>query len=97
LFFGPLLTLPQDKNSQAADTMEVKGAKEKPKVALVNDQFKGELVGQKSTEDSNSLLMVNRKQAHGLTSDVRMVNEQVRGELAGLSHRPFLGQRRRQE
>lgn len=63
--------------------MELKNVKEKPKVALVNDQFKGELVGQKSSEDATSFHMTNRKQAHELTTDVRMVNDQVRGELAG--------------
>jgi hypothetical protein len=65
--------------------METKNVKEKPKVALINEQFKGELVGQKSTEDATSLHIANRVQAHDLATDVNMVNEQVRGELAGTS------------
>ncbi|ELR23866.1 LIM domain containing protein [Acanthamoeba castellanii str. Neff] len=72
-----------DKNAQTAETMETKNVKEKPKVSLVNEQFKGELVGQKSSEDATSLHIANRVQAHELATDVNMVNEQVRGELAG--------------
>lgn len=72
-----------DKNAQAAETLETKNVRDKPRVALHNGQLQGELVGQKSLEDATSFNINNRIQAHGLATDVNLVNEQVRGELAG--------------
>jgi uncharacterized Zn finger protein (UPF0148 family) len=68
-----------DKNAQAADTLEMRNVKEKPKVAPVNEQMRGELVGQKSMEGTDSMgigAALSRPK-------VGTVNEQVRGADAG--------------
>ncbi len=69
--------------------MEMKNVKDKPKVGLVNEQFKGELVGQKTNMSTDSLAIANRMQSQQLATDSKMVNEQVRGELAGKHHKHF--------
>eukprot|EP01089_Gocevia_fonbrunei_P011412 TRINITY_DN246_c0_g1_i1.p1 TRINITY_DN246_c0_g1~~TRINITY_DN246_c0_g1_i1.p1 ORF type:complete len:178 (+),score=46.19 TRINITY_DN246_c0_g1_i1:64-597(+) len=68
-----------DKNSQTADTMENKLVKEKPKIAPVNEQFRGENVGEKTHVGLDSLQIEKAKKA----PKVGVVNEQVRGENAG--------------
>jgi len=57
----------------------IKNAMAAPKVATVNEQLRGELVGQKTNLDMESTAIKNAIAA----PKVDTVNEQLRGELAG--------------
>jgi len=74
---------PTDKPTQTADRLDLNTEKNKPKVATVNTNMRGELVGQKSSEGADSIAIGGRIQAGKLAQESRSVNDNVRGELAG--------------
>eukprot|EP01103_Thecamoeba_quadrilineata_P013559 TRINITY_DN37_c0_g1_i10.p1 TRINITY_DN37_c0_g1~~TRINITY_DN37_c0_g1_i10.p1 ORF type:complete len:188 (-),score=38.55 TRINITY_DN37_c0_g1_i10:288-851(-) len=71
--------VPKDAPTPTADRHDLNKIKNTPKVAVVNEQFRGELVGQKTNLDLESASIKNAQSA----PKVGVVNEQVRGELAG--------------
>ncbi len=57
--------------------MDLNTEKSKPKVATVNNNMRGELVGQKPMEDTNSIAIGGRIQAGKLAQESRNVNDNV--------------------
>jgi len=70
---------PKETPTATADRHDLNTIKDKPKVAVVNEQFRGELVGQKPNIDLESGALKNAMNV----PKVGVVNEQFRGELVG--------------
>jgi len=71
--------VPKEIPTQTADRHDLNEIKAKPKVGVVNQEMRGELVGQKSLEGTDSMGIGNRMNV----PKVGVVNEQLRGELVG--------------
>jgi len=71
--------VPKEVPTPTADRQDINLAKAVPKVDTVNQQFRGELVGQKPQIDTESANIKNATSA----PKVDTVNQQLRGELVG--------------
>jgi len=71
--------VPKEVPTATADRADLNRIKEGPKIATVNQQFRGELVGQKPNIDMESAAIKNATAAPKIDT----VNQQFRGELVG--------------
>jgi len=71
--------VPKEAPTATADRHDLNTIKAVPKIKTVNEQFRGEIVGQKSLEGTDSMGIGTRMNA----PKVGVVNEQLRGELVG--------------
>eukprot|EP01101_Sappina_pedata_P009436 TRINITY_DN54_c0_g1_i9.p2 TRINITY_DN54_c0_g1~~TRINITY_DN54_c0_g1_i9.p2 ORF type:complete len:169 (+),score=59.04 TRINITY_DN54_c0_g1_i9:236-742(+) len=74
--------VPKDIPTATADRADLNRIKDGPKLATVNQQFRGELVGQKTNVDMEAAGIKNAFSA----PKVGTVNEQFRGELVGIKN-----------
>eukprot|EP01089_Gocevia_fonbrunei_P020424 TRINITY_DN7622_c0_g1_i1.p1 TRINITY_DN7622_c0_g1~~TRINITY_DN7622_c0_g1_i1.p1 ORF type:complete len:142 (-),score=25.04 TRINITY_DN7622_c0_g1_i1:70-495(-) len=73
---------PVDKPIPTAERMDIENVKNKPKVGTVNNEMRGELVGQKSQETTDSFNIGGRIQVGKIAQESRDVNTNIRGSKA---------------